>query len=116
DNYPNRLSTRDYENIGKPVLGAKRTYTVDLNVEEGDYIGIGSDTTVNVFKKAGNGVWQDTPNYVPCTNHTFMVFSPDLTICLYGTGTTIVGWPHKWNTLTIGKWNTKEIIKWNDLE
>jgi len=26
------------------------------------------------------------------------------------------GWPHKWNTVTIGKWNTKEIMKWNDLE
>ncbi len=29
---------------------------------------------------------------------------------------TVVGWDHKWNTITIGKWNTKEISKWNDLE
>ncbi|MBA7591969.1 hypothetical protein ES708_34140 [subsurface metagenome] len=36
----NILSTRDWVQIGTVTAGAKKTFEVDLEVEEGDYIGI----------------------------------------------------------------------------
>jgi hypothetical protein len=32
-----------------------------------------------------------------------------------GGGAPPTGWPHKWNTLTIGKWNNTVFTKWNNL-
>jgi len=110
------LSTRDTQTIGSVTAGSKQTFTVDLNVVAGDYIGIhyvgGEIERTNL----GVGYWYVlTTDLIPCTNQAF-TFLAARTISLYGTGTTEVGWPHKWNTITIGKWNTKEFTKWNGLE
>ena len=110
------LTTRDTEFIGAVVGGAVRTFDVDLDVEAGDYIGIyftggqietDSSGFLGIFSKAGD--------WIPCDDVDFAGFAGDA-ISVYGTGTTVVGWSHKWNTLTISKWNTKEFTKWNGLE
>lgn len=38
--FPNKLSTRDVVTIGTVVSGSEQTFGVDLEVVEGDYIGI----------------------------------------------------------------------------
>ena len=113
----NNLSTRDYQVIGNVTSGAKRTFDVDLDVQIGDYIGISYTDGYLDRVNTGTGYWATPAStyWIPCTNHEFN-FIASRTISLYGTGTTEVGWPHKWNTKTIIKWNTKEIIKWNGVE
>lgn len=110
------LSTRDTEYIGAVVGGAKRTFAVDLDVKAGDFIGI--YFTAGQIESIGSGfvgVWSKYGDQIPCTDVGFSSFGDDA-ISLYGTGTTAVGWSHKWNTQTISKWNTKEFTKWNGLE
>jgi len=112
----NNLSTRDSVYIGDVVYGAVRTFGVNLNVEAGDFIGMWY--TVGAIERdydGFDGIWYTGGDHIPADNYAFTFLAGDV-ISLYGTGTTVVGWPHKWNTVTIGKWNTKEILKWNDLE
>ena len=108
----NNLSTRDTQAIGSLSLGYN-SFNVDLNVEEGDYIGIyytaGNIDTTN----SGGSNWYGSEDNIPCTDHAF--YASSRIVSIGGTGAT-VGWDHKWNTLTIGKWNTKEFTKWNGLE
>jgi len=113
----NNLSTRDYESIPDVPGQGTRTFPVDLEVKEGDYLGIYYTSTGGVsVDTLGGGRWRNiATDNIPCTNTPF-VFTDVRTSSLYGTGTTEVGWSHKWNTKTISKWNAKEIIKWNDLE
>ncbi len=113
---PNNFTTRDSESIGTVLDDAKRTFVVDLDVEAGDYIGM-YYTAGNIERDSsgGDGMWVKSGDSIPCTNITFTSYATSA-ISLYGTGTTDVGWPHKWNTQTISKWNGKEIIKWNGLE
>jgi len=113
----NNLSTRDSQAIGTVTGGSKQTIPVDLEVEAGDYIGIWYTAGMLKLDGAGYaGVWRVAGDNIPCMNVEFDGTTlPDATASLYGTGA-IIGWDHKWNTLTIGKWNTKEIMKWNALE
>jgi len=115
------FSTRDTEIIDTSWHDTVTQYIfdVDLEVQEGDYIGIqcqsGGGIRITNFGVETNW-WRKTGDNIPCSNTTFAL-SPETNwgLSLYGAGAT-VGWPHKWNTITIGKWNTKEIMKWNDLE
>lgn len=112
----NNLSTRDTEFIGTVTAGSKQTFEVNLDVEVGDYIGIWVPAgSIEYDNTGGGGMWRNEEDQIPCTNVTFTSYA-DYAISLYGTGTTAVGWDHKWNTQTISKWNTKEFTKWNDLE
>lgn len=110
------FSTRDYEAIGTVTSGSKQTFPVSLNVEAGDFIGI-HYTAGNIERDTAscNGMWIKSGDNIPCTNITFTSYATSA-ISLYGTGTTTVGWSHKWNTLTISIWDTAVISKWNDLE
>jgi len=112
----NNLSTRDHELIGNVTKGSKQTFSVDLDVQTGDYIG--AYYTVGAIERdtAGfDGCWMKTGDNIPCSNLLF-TNRADEAISLYGTGATAVGWDHKWNTQTITKWNTKEFTKWSGLE
>ena len=114
----NNLSTRDTYYIGNVTAGSQQSFAVDLNVEAGDYIGIHFDLDgLECDTNGTDGMWYSNTgtDLIPCENATFN-FITTYILSLYGTGTTAVGWDHKWNTQTISKWNTKEIIKWNDLE
>ena len=87
----NNLSTRDYEMIGTVVKGAKRTFTVNIDVLEGDYIGFvaSNGARIKSLTTGGEGTWYspiDT-DYIPCTNKTFGV-DEGWDISLYGTGVT----------------------------
>lgn len=116
------FTTRDTQTIGTAWQDSVTQYIfdVDLDVQEGDYIGIycsaSSSIRIKNFGVATNW-WRLTGDNIPCSNTTFAL-SPETNfgLSLYGTGTVEAGWDHKWNTITIGKWNTKEIIKWNGLE
>ena len=114
----NNLSTRDWETIGAVTAGAERTFVVDLDVVAGDYIGYYDATGKIEADGTGYSGTLTTigADNIPCTDVEFTPDSAlDNCVSLYGTGET-VGWPHKWNTITIGKWNTKEFTKWNGLE
>ncbi len=111
----NNLSTRDSEFIGSVTAGSKQTFEVDLEVQEGDFIGIRAGSGQVERDTTGYaGLWYKSGDYIPCTNVLFAIAADDA-ISLYGMGAT-VGWDHKWNTQTISKWNTKEFTKWNGLE
>jgi len=72
----NNLSTRDHELIGNVTKGSKQTFSVDLDVQAGDYIG------------AYYTCWMKTGDNIPCTNLTFSNRSGEA-ISLYGTGATL---------------------------
>ncbi|MBA7510899.1 hypothetical protein ES705_02888 [subsurface metagenome] len=113
----NNLSTRDTEYIGTVTSGAKRTFSVDLDVQTGDYLGIYlvDGDYIEKDNVGYTGIWYKAGDQISCADTAFS-FQTDSTISLYGTGATAVGWDHKWNTQIISKWNTKEIVKWNGLE
>ena len=116
DGEVNEFSTRDTEFIGAVEDDAKRTFEVSLDVEAGDYIGMYYTAGYMERDNSGcDGMWAKSGDNIPCTNITFTNYATSA-ISLYGTGTTEVGWPHKWNTQTISKWNTQEFTKWNGLE
>lgn len=82
----NYLSTRDYEYIGTVDSGAKRTFPVDIDVAEGDYIGLfHSNGRIYMVSTGGGGYWRKNIDAVPCTN---LLFSRGVTniLSLYGTG------------------------------
>ena len=84
----NNLSTRDTEYIGSVIGGSKQAFSVNLDVEIGDYIGIYYTAgKLRVDAITGNGRWVFYGNAIPCTDITFELISPS-TLRLYGTGTT----------------------------
>ena len=104
----NVFSSGDSEVIGAVASGAKRTFVVDLNVTAGDYIGC-YYTSGNIERDSSgcDGMWYKSNDNIPCTDITFTNLATSA-ISLCGTGTTEVGWDHKWNTQTIAKWNGLE--------
>jgi len=113
--YPDKFTTRDYEAIGTVTAGSKQTFTVNLDVQVGDYIGIKWQTgAIERDVSGGDGLWHTDSDQIPCANYEFSL-NASWIVSLYGYSAA-VGWDHKWNTQTISKWNTKEIIKWNGLE
>ena len=115
--FPNNFTTRDTQVIGTVTAGSKQTFPVDLDVEEGDYIGIYFTAGTLERDLGSGGYWYHNVDDIPCVNQEFWVTGSGAELSLYGTGTTVVvGWDHKWNTQEISKWNNQEIIKWNGLE
>jgi len=102
------LSTRDTYYIGTVQLGFKRTFTVDLDVQAGDYIGIYYPSGEIESNDTGySGVWFSSGDLIPCTNHGFSTQSGD-TMSLYGIGATTPAGV-TWNGIVITKWNGIEI-------
>ena len=67
------LSTRDYESIGTVTAGSKQPFDINLDVEEGDYIGINyfSGGTIETDTTEGAGVWRYYGDGIPSTDRTF---------------------------------------------
>jgi len=83
------FSTRDSEAIpGTVTAGAKRTFTVDLDVVAGDYIGIYWTGGHIELDTSGEGVWFTMGDDIPADNVEFMFLHPS-TVSLYGTGATV---------------------------
>jgi len=85
----NYLSTRDHEAIGTVVSGAKRTFTVDLDVEAGDYIGLYLGPGGNIDRSpSGGNIWRTfSSDDIPCENVEFSTGT--IVISLYATGATV---------------------------
>jgi len=80
------LTTRDTETIGSVTAGSKQTFSVDLDVKEGDYIGIYFTAGDIEYDSEGyGGIMALEGDYIPCSNETFDAYSGD-TVSLYGTG------------------------------
>jgi hypothetical protein len=117
----NTLSARDHQTVdngngaGVVIAGSKQTFTVDLDVQTGDYIGL-FYSVGNMERDASGfaGLWGKSGDYTASSDITYGTAAGD-TESIKGIGAT-VGWDHKWNTQTISKWNTKEFTKWNGLE
>jgi len=86
----NYLSTRDSETIsGTITAGAKRTFTVDLDVVVGDFIGMYFTSGKIEYDGEGyGGFWQLSGDNIPCTNTNFGNSYAGDAISLYGTGAT----------------------------
>jgi len=96
------LSTRDTHYIGDVQLGFKRTFSVDLNVNAGDYIGMYyAAGEVESDQTGYSGVWFTSGDLIPCTNQGFGTQSGD-TISLYGTGATLPPVAKKKNVIFMG--------------
>lgn len=67
----NNFSTRDTETIGSVTSGSIQTFTVDLTVQAGDYIGC-YFTAGGIYKStSGSPVWIATGDQIPCTDVSF---------------------------------------------
>ena len=86
----NNLSTRDYQVIGDVTANSKQTFEVDLDVEEGDYIGVYFATGRIEFQMDVPAIsrWEYTGDRIPCTNTAFTYYGYKF-LSLYGTGVTI---------------------------
>lgn len=85
----NILSTRDYKVIGTVPAGSKQTFETDLDVQEGDYLGV-YYSSGDLEKDIGGGyvgIWYVSGDRIPCTDVNFE-FSAGRTYSLYGTGAT----------------------------
>lgn len=92
----NVFSTRDYETVnngngaGVVLAGSKQTFVVDLDVVEGDFIGIYYSAGTIEFGTGGSRWYSGaTVDWIPCTDETFT--SQGFLVSLYGTGATVVG-------------------------
>ncbi|MDD5086627.1 MAG: GLUG motif-containing protein, partial [Candidatus Nanoarchaeia archaeon] len=89
----NHFSTRDYETVnngngeGVVLAGSKQIFEVDLDVEEGDYIGVyWNEGTIDYDAWDGSdGIWYKSSDNIPCTNAEFTE-NLERTISLYATG------------------------------
>ena len=114
-NFPEKFTARDVSgNLGVVESGDIRNFAVNLDVFAGDFIGIyftdGGDF-IEWATTGGVGVYRLAGDQTACVNTTFTLYA-NRAMSLYGTGATL-GWPHKWNGITIGKLNGAVISKWN---
>ena len=85
----NNLSTVSTHTIGTVAAGSKQSFEVDLDVVEGDFIGMYYTAgTMERQTTLGDG-WYAAGDNIPCTNVTFTVFA-GMTVSLYGKGETPV--------------------------
>ncbi len=84
---PNTFTTRSNQAIGAVTAGSKQTFPVDLDVEEGDYIGIYySGGKIDYVSTDGAGMWYIAgADHIPCTEQVFG-FSAGVYLSLHGTG------------------------------
>jgi len=85
--HPNNFTARDSQLIGEIVLGAKRTFEVDLKVESGDYIGMYWRYAGDHVERdtSGDGMWFKLDDQVSCENTEF-TFNADNTMSLGASG------------------------------
>jgi len=83
----NTFSTRDYETIGSVTAGSKQTFTVDLDVGTGDYIGLYGAGAIE-RTGTGGGLWyRVSTDAIPCTDLSFTYASGPV-MSIYATGET----------------------------
>lgn len=82
------FSTRDYEVIGAVTSGSKQTFNVNIDVQEGDYIGL-SFTAGNIeCENSGSTIYYHwNVDIIPCSNETFWA-EGNSQLSLHGIGTT----------------------------
>ena len=86
----NTFTTRSWQNVGTLEGAGEREVNVNLNVEEGDYIGIcwsGSGKVKQTYEEHYVGIWRIEGTQIPCTSKVFQLIQPQA-IAVYGTGTT----------------------------
>ncbi len=81
----NVFTARDSQYIGTVISGSKQIFSVDLEVAEGDFIGIYFTSGMCMMHFAGGGRWALYGDQSSCSMATFN-FTADRTISLYGTG------------------------------
>ncbi|GAI16052.1 unnamed protein product, partial [marine sediment metagenome] len=82
----NILYTRDYEVIGTVTTGEVRTFTVNLEVKKGDFIGLYAPDGYLGAKELGySGVWYVNADKIPCTEYTFSYINAR-GLMLFGSG------------------------------
>lgn len=67
----NNLSTRDYEDIGAVTAGSKQIFSVSIDVEIGDYIGLYAVAQIEKSTSGYAGMWYVAGDKIPCTNQAF---------------------------------------------
>lgn len=78
-------STRSYVDIGAVVANSKKTFNVNLTVEEGDYIGWYEPTGwLEMTNTGGMSQWYKFGDHIPCSNVTFEDNGSNFLISLYG--------------------------------
>jgi len=87
---PNYLVARDNYEIGSVTAGSKQTFTVELDVEAGDYLGIYFSAGSIERISSGDDIWRLSDNHTETTGESFNLHS-GLDIALYATGFTING-------------------------
>ena len=86
----NRFTTRSWQNVGTLTGGGEREVDVNLDVEEGDYIGIycsGIGKVKIIIEEPYVGYWLLNGTQIPCTSKVFNYYQPRA-VAVYGTGTT----------------------------
>jgi len=75
-----KLSTRDYQSIGTVYGGSAREYTVNIDVQAGDYIGIYFTNFQRAIERDLSGyagIWHQNGDRIPCTNLLFNFVAGD---------------------------------------
>jgi len=77
------LTARDSYEIGAVAAGSKQTFSVNLDIESGDYLGIYFESGRIERDNSGEGYWLLLGDYTDCTDTTFG-FTADRTMSVYG--------------------------------
>ena len=89
---PNNFTARDSQNVGTLTANGKRTVEVDIEIEEGDYIGIYSPEVDSyiLFTEGGaeEGIWLFEGDGTSCEDQE-IEFLEELSIGIYATGINI---------------------------
>jgi hypothetical protein len=81
------ITTRDYELIGSVTSGSKQTFTVDLNINASDIIGMYFASGGMELNIPSGSCYYLSGDYIPCTNEYFS--GSTWKVSLYGTGLTV---------------------------
>ena len=80
----NVFTARDSQIIGNVTADSKQIFEVDLDVQEGDFIGVYQTSGSIELDTSGEGYWRIAGNQTACNEVTFP-FTANRTISLYGT-------------------------------
>jgi len=87
----NYLSARDVETIGAVTAGSIQTFEVNLEVQEGDYLGCYfTGGTIACEEPDHSGYWYQAGDQTSCTNIEFVGTENISTMSLYGTGISVI--------------------------
>lgn len=83
------FTTRSSASLGTVTAGSKQTFSVNLDVQTGDYIGIYFSAGRLEADNTGNSYWYASGDKIPCTNTAFSDSGAGVkTESLYGIGST----------------------------